>query len=92
MSNTMADEPTPGLLDPNVASVVVGVVSNTHHDGLGGGFDDELYLPMTEKNEQPTMTVLVTLANRSGAKRGRLAPCRGRDRSAGSGYACADDG
>jgi len=55
----MADEPTPGLLDPNVASVVVGVVSNTHHDGLGAGFDDELYLPMTEKNERPTMTILL---------------------------------
>jgi predicted permease len=55
----MADEPTPGLLDPNVASVVVGVVSNTHHDGLGSSFDDEVYLPMTEKNEQPTMTVLL---------------------------------
>jgi predicted permease len=55
----MADEPTPGLLDPNVASVVVGVVSNTHHDGLGSGFDDEIYLPVTAKNEQPTMTVLL---------------------------------
>ena len=31
----VADEPTPGQLDPNVASVVVGVVSNTHHEGLG---------------------------------------------------------
>lgn len=55
----VADEPTPALLDPNVASVVVGVVSNTHHDGLGGGFDDEIYLPMTEKNERPAMTILL---------------------------------
>ena len=49
MSNSLADEPTPALLDPNVASVVVGVVSNTHHDGLGGDFDDEVYLPMTRR-------------------------------------------
>jgi predicted permease len=55
----LADEPTPGLLDPNLASIVVGVVSNTHHDGLGSGFDDEVYLPMTEKNERPSMTILL---------------------------------
>ena len=55
----VSDEPTPAQLDPNVASVVVGVVSNTHHDGLAGGFDDEVYLPMTEKSEQATMTVLL---------------------------------
>ena len=56
----VADEkPSPAQLDPNVASVVVGVVSNTHHDGLESGFDDEVYLPMTEKNEQPMMTILL---------------------------------
>jgi len=55
----LADEPSPGLLDPKVASVVVGVVSNTHHDGLGSAFDDEVYLPMTEKNEAPVMTILL---------------------------------
>ena len=55
----VADEPSPGLLDPKVASVVVGVVSNTHHEGLESGFDDEVYLPMTEKDEQPVMTILL---------------------------------
>ncbi len=55
----VADEPNPGQLDPNVASVVVGVVSNTHHEGLGSSFDDEAYLPMTEKNELPSMTILL---------------------------------
>ncbi len=55
----VAEEPSPAQLDPNVASVVVGVVSNTHHDGLESSFDDEVYLPMTEKNEQPTMTILL---------------------------------
>ena len=55
----LADEPSPGQLDPNVGSVVVGVVSNTHHDGLGGDFDNEVYLPMTQKNERPEMTILL---------------------------------
>jgi len=55
----VADEPSPGLLNPNVASVVVGVVSNTHHDNLASGFDEEVYLPMTQQNEQPQMMVLL---------------------------------
>ena len=55
----VADEPSPGLLNPNVASVVVGVVSNTHHDSLAGGFDEEVYLPMTRENEQPQMIVIL---------------------------------
>jgi len=55
----LADEPSPGQLDPNVGSVVVGVVSNTHHDGLGSDFDNEVYLPTTLKNERPEMTILL---------------------------------
>jgi len=55
----VADEPSPGLLDPNVASVVVGVVSNTHNAGLGSGFGSEVYLPMTQKYEQPSMRILL---------------------------------
>jgi predicted permease len=55
----VADEPTPALLDPKVASIVVGVVSNTHHGGLDSGFDPEVYLPMTQKNESPVMTILL---------------------------------
>jgi predicted permease len=55
----VADESGPGQLDPNVASVVVGVVSNTHHDGLGSDFDNEVYLPATQKNERPEMTILL---------------------------------
>ncbi|HMD22222.1 MAG TPA: FtsX-like permease family protein, partial [Alloacidobacterium sp.] len=55
----VADEPSPGLLNPNVASIVVGVVSNTHHDSLASGFDEEVYLPMTTDNEQPQMMVLL---------------------------------
>ncbi len=55
----VADEPSPGLLNPNVASIVVGVVSNTHHDSLASGFDEEVYLPMTTEDEQPQMMVLL---------------------------------
>jgi len=55
----VADEPSPGLLDPKVASVVVGVVSNTHHEGLDSSFDAEVYLPMTQKGERPVMTILL---------------------------------
>ena len=55
----VADEPSPGLLNPSVASIVVGVVSNTHHDSLASGFDEEVYLPMTRDNEQPQMMVLL---------------------------------
>ncbi len=55
----LADEPAVAVLDPNVASVVVGVVSDTHHEGLGSAFDDEVYLPMTAKYERPVMTILL---------------------------------
>jgi predicted permease len=55
----VADERSPGLLDPGVASIVVGVVSNTHHESLAGDFDEELYLPMTPENARPQMTALL---------------------------------
>ncbi|WP_254062095.1 ABC transporter permease [Acidobacterium sp. S8] len=55
----VADEPTPATLDLNAASIVVGVVSNTHHDSLASNFDEEVYLPMTRSNEQPQMTILL---------------------------------
>ncbi len=41
------DEPTPAVWNQDAASVVVGVVSNTHGGSLAGGFGDEVYLPMT---------------------------------------------
>lgn len=53
------DEPTPALFDANKASIVVGVVSNTHHDNLRSGFGDEVYLPLTPAREQPSMTILL---------------------------------
>ena len=53
------DEPSPGVFDRPKSSVVVGVVSNTHHDNLQNGFGDEAYLPATMANEQPSMSVLL---------------------------------
>ena len=53
------DEKIPGDFNPSIASIVVGVVGNTHHDNLQSGFGDEVYLPMTLKNEAPTMSILL---------------------------------
>ena len=41
------DAPAPAVWDANKASVVVGVVRNTHTGSLADGFHDEVYLPMT---------------------------------------------
>ncbi len=53
------DEPAPAIWDREKASVVVGVVSNTHGGSLASGFGDEVYLPMDTKGEQPVMSVLL---------------------------------
>ncbi len=53
------DEPTPAVWNPNAAATVVGVVSNTHEGNLAGAVGDEVYLPMTKADEQPTMYVLL---------------------------------
>ncbi len=53
------DEPTPAVWNNDAASVVVGVVSNTHGGSLAGAFGDEVYLPMTAAREQPVMYVLL---------------------------------
>jgi predicted permease len=55
----MADEPAPALLDPNVAYIVVGVVSDTHHQGLDQAAGLETYLPMAPPNEKPVMNILL---------------------------------
>lgn len=55
----VGDEKSPTVLDPDVSSIVVGVIGNTHHGSLAGDIDDEVYFPITRKNEQPTMTVLL---------------------------------
>jgi predicted permease len=67
---SVVDETSPAAFNPNKASVVVGVVSNTHHDSLQSTFGDEVYLPMTQKNEGPAMSVLL----RSPLPASQLAP------------------
>jgi predicted permease len=53
------DEPTPTLMDMNIASIVVGVVSGTHHEGLDKEAGWEVYLPLTTRNEKPVMNILL---------------------------------
>jgi predicted permease len=53
------DEPAPAVMDMNVASVVVGVVGNTRDTGLASGYGDEVYLPITAKEEEPVMEILL---------------------------------
>ncbi len=67
---SVVDETSPAAFDPIKASVVVGVVSNTHHDSLQSTFGDEVYLPMTQKNESPAMSILL----RSRLPASQLAP------------------
>jgi predicted permease len=55
----VGDEPTPAVWNKDAASVVVGVVSNTHGGSLADGFGDEVYLPLTTTREQPVMYVLL---------------------------------
>ncbi|HTV04274.1 MAG TPA: ABC transporter permease [Acidobacteriaceae bacterium] len=52
-------EPEPGVLNPNTASIVVGVVANAHEVSLAGNFGDEVFLPVSRTNEQPVMYVLL---------------------------------
>jgi predicted permease len=55
----VAQEKTPAVWSPGQAQVIVGVVSNTHHANLSGGFDDEIYLPLTSADERAQMYVLL---------------------------------
>jgi predicted permease len=55
----VSDEPAPALWNNNAASVVVGVVGNTHDGSLADGYSDEVYLPMTAGHEEPVMYVVL---------------------------------
>jgi predicted permease len=67
---SVIDEPTPAAFDPAKAVIVVGVVGNTHHDNLQSSFGDEVYLPMTPRNEASSMSILI----RSQLPASQLAP------------------
>ena len=53
------DAPAPAVWDGSKASVIVGVVRNTHGSSLAAGFDDEVYLPLTPTREQPVLYMLL---------------------------------
>jgi predicted permease len=55
----LVDEPTPSVMDFNIAYVVVGVVSDTHHQGLDQAAGLETYLPIAPRNEKPVMNILL---------------------------------
>jgi predicted permease len=55
----MADETTPALMDESIAYIVVGVVSDTHDQGLAQASGSETYLPMDPRNERPVMNILL---------------------------------
>jgi predicted permease len=52
-------ESSPAVMDMNVASVVVGVVSDTRNESLDQGADWETYKPMSPGNEKPVMNIVV---------------------------------
>jgi predicted permease len=55
----VVDEPNPSQLDMNVASTVVGVVSDTRHQSLDADAGRETYVSLTPGNEKPVMNVLL---------------------------------
>jgi predicted permease len=55
----VSDEPEPTIMNNSIASIVVGVVSGTHHESLDKDAGWELYQPMTVLNEKPVMNILL---------------------------------
>ncbi len=55
----VSDEAQPAVWNANAAVTVVGVVSNTHEGNLAGDYGDEVYLPVTPRDESPVMYVLL---------------------------------
>ena len=53
------DEAVPAVWDMQKASIVVGVVRNAREGSLVGGYQDEVFLPMTALLPHPTMYVLL---------------------------------
>ena len=55
----VADGALPGQLDMNVASIVVGVVSDTRHQSLDSDAGQETYVALTPSDEKPVMNILI---------------------------------
>ncbi len=53
------DAPAPAVWDSAKASVIVGVVRNTHASSLASDYTDEVYLPVTPDREQPVLYILL---------------------------------
>ncbi len=52
-------EPSPAVMDMKIASIVVGVVSDTRHESLDKDSGWETYLPITPQTEKPVMNILL---------------------------------
>ena len=66
---SLKDEQVPAIMDLGIASIVVGVVSDTRHASLDEEPGMETYLPMTTTREKPVMNILL----RSGLPAAELA-------------------
>jgi predicted permease len=55
----VADEPSPGVMIPDRASQVVGIVSDTHHQSLDQPSGWETYRPLSLNQEVPVMHILL---------------------------------
>ncbi|ABF43528.1 ABC efflux pump, inner membrane subunit [Candidatus Koribacter versatilis Ellin345] len=53
------NESSPGVIDPETASVIVGVVSDTRHERLDRDSGWEVYLPLAPNREFSTMNLVV---------------------------------
>jgi putative ABC transport system permease protein len=52
-------EPSPAVMDMQIASIVVGVVSDTRHQSLDRVSGLEVYLPVNPSTEKPVMDILL---------------------------------
>ncbi|HEY1984555.1 MAG TPA: ABC transporter permease [Terracidiphilus sp.] len=59
LADVATQEPSPAVMDMNKASIVVGVVSGTHHESLDKDSGWETYLPITPSREKPVMNILL---------------------------------
>jgi predicted permease len=59
IANVGNQEPSPAVMDMNIASIVVGVVSDTHHESLEKDSGWETYLPFTPQTEKPVLNILL---------------------------------
>jgi predicted permease len=59
LADVGTQETSPAVMDMKIASIVVGVVSDTHHQSLEKASGWETYLPITPRNERPVMNILL---------------------------------